>query len=546
MKPSLIRLTAVITLALAVVGCSTARVVSVPRARMTSTAAQIELLQSIAPIGSASPVCLGHLLAAADTARKKLANNPGDVIALSDYNFAVARIVGTIDDSKLDTWGRPISCGLDTSGVWTLRSKATDIRSVRIAKTFRFVPADRFRFKGKLVGNRTIKQGLGAPLVVVGKDNVLDHVDSDAPNEDVFYGLTAIIEFDGQDCTLDFLDPLENETVRFDGNTYPLRADFQAPLALSLVERDPTLERLDGFFSSPEEVKTARLTRLQPYDSKKIPVIFIHGLGDTSAIWIPLIDYLRTDEEIRDRYQFWSFRYPSGIPYPLAAAILRSELDRFREIYPSHKDSVVIGHSMGGMIARLLVSESGTKLWDALYDTQPEDMDLPATEIARLRRALIFEPRPDISRVIYASASHRGADLAEGPIGRLGALLIGDPGADEYVSKESVTYLRPEVRPKGRKHLPNSVDLLAPDATVLLVGDTLPSRKGLKFNSLIGDQGLGGHLDHTKPNSTDGVVPYWSSHLPGAESELVIPSKHWSILHPLGKTEILRILLSHK
>ena len=546
MTTSLIRLAAVLSLTMAVVGCSTARVVSVPRARLTSTAAQTELLKSIAPRGSASGVCIGHLLAAADTARKKLAENPDDAIALSDYNFAVARIVGTIDDTRLDSWGSPITCGQDASGVWTLRSKATDIRSVRIAKTFRFVPADQFRFKGKLVGNRTIKQGLGAPLVVVGKDHVLDHVDSDNPNEDVFYGLTAVIEFDGQDCTLEFIDPLQNETIRFDGHTYPLRADFQAPLALSLVNSDPTRERLDGFFSTPEEVKTARLVRLQPYDSKKIPVIFIHGLGDTSAIWIPMIDFLRTDEDIRDRYQFWSFRYPSGIPYPLAAAILRRELDRFREIYPSHKDTVVIGHSMGGMIARLLVSESGMKLWDALYDTKPEDMDLPALEIERLRRALIFKARPDISRVIYASASHRGADLALGFLGRLGVALIGDPGADEYVSRKSLTYLRPEVRPKGRAHLPNSVALLAPDATVLLVGDTLPHRKGLKFNSLIGDQGLGGHLDHTRPNSTDSVVPYWSSHLPGAESELVIPSKHWSILDPLGKSEIKRILLNHK
>ena len=37
----------------------------------------------------------------------------------------------------------------------------------------------------------------------------------------------------------------------------------------------------------------------------------------------------------------------------------------------------------------------------------------------------------------------------------------------------------------------------------------------------------------------------WSSHLDGAESELVIPSEHWTILHPQGMAEVKRILHQH-
>jgi hypothetical protein len=45
--------------------------------------------------------------------------------------------------------------------------------------------------------------------------------------------------------------------------------------------------------------------------------------------------------------------------------------------------------------------------------------------------------------------------------------------------------------------------------------------------------------------STDGIVPYWSSHMPGARTEKIIPSGHWSQLHPEGMAEIRRILHEH-
>ena len=55
-------------------------------------------------------------------------------------------------------------------------------------------------------------------------------------------------------------------------------------------------------------------------------------------------------------------------------------------------------------------------------------------------------------------------------------------------------------------------------------GYTIPTTKGVPFNSIIGDRGKGGNLNHTKPVSNDGIVPYWSSHLDGAQSELIVPS----------------------
>jgi hypothetical protein len=42
----------------------------------------------------------------------------------------------------------------------------------------------------------------------------------------------------------------------------------------------------------------------------------------------------------------------------------------------------------------------------------------------------------------------------------------------------------------------------------------IPITKGIPYHSIIGDRGRG----HS-PNSSDGVVAYWSSHLDGARSE---------------------------
>jgi len=370
-------------------------------------------------------------------------------------------------------------------------------------------------------------------------------IDQFAQGKQVYYGLTAVIEFDGADATVRLLDPLSQENVHYDGLDYPLAGDFQAPLALGLAELDAKKMELEGFFKPDQLLSAARLARLQPYDPDKIPVVCIHGLGNSPATWMPVIDFLRSDAAIREKYQFWFFAYPTGIPYPMMAAVLRHQLDRFNERYPDHKDLVVIGHSMGGMIARLLISDNGTQLWDYYYEQPPEEF--PFSEWTRMvmSRTLIFEPRDDIGRVIFASASHLGSEDATSFLGKLGAKVIGDPIQDQQVNEEAIKFVRPELKVTEMKHLPNSLEVLDPENRFLELMDTVPFAEGIPFHSIIGDRGKGGNLDRIKPESSDGIVPYWSSHLDGAESELIIPSGHWSHLHPMGMAEIKRILLLH-
>ncbi|NJM38630.1 MAG: alpha/beta hydrolase, partial [Akkermansiaceae bacterium] len=61
---------------------------------------------------------------------------------------------------------------------------------------------------------------------------------------------------------------------------------------------------------------------------------------------------------------------------------------------------------------------------------------------------------------------------------------------------------------------------------------------GVPHHSIIGDRGKG-----DTPNSSDGVVAYWSSHLNSAASEKIVPAGHGAFDHPEAITELRRILL---
>ena len=90
------------------------------------------------------------------------------------------------------------------------------------------------------------------------------------------------------------------------------------------------------------------------------------------------------------------------------------------------------------------------------------------------------------------------------------------------------------------KRMPNSIDTLSPNNRFVKIMNTLPIAKGIPYHSVIGDRGRG-----DTPNSSDGVVAYWSSHLDGAKSELIVPSNHGANQNPRGIAEISRILKEH-
>lgn len=208
--------------------------------------------------------------------------------------------------------------------------------------------------------------------------------------------------------------------------------------------------------------------------------------------------------------------------------------------FPKLKPMVIIGHSMGGSISRLLLTDSGNQLWMKIFGRPPDEVPLSPKTREYFRQELFFRHRPEIGRVIFIAAPLRGSNMASGWIGQLATLIIREPTVSSQASQEMlrVTNIREEeLKPKRRA---NSVDSLSPKSRFLNAVNTIPMTPGVPYHTIIGDRGRG-----DSPNSSDGVVPYWSSHMDGAETEDIVPSNHSAHQNPQAINDVLHILRNY-
>jgi len=479
-------------------------------------------------------VALGHDLLAAKISYGVLERQPKDESARSIYNFAVARVVQDVDRANLEPWRHPVTVLTDQGNYTLVSPKPAD--ADHDPSRYDLFPTDTLKIGGKFFQTYSTVNGIGAPIAVVGRAES-PHFRQQYKLRRIYAPITAIIRFSGRKASLEFIDPLNVERIALDKQSFPLAADFDAPTALLIARERPERLGLSRVLNPEAYADTAMLTRLQQFDPARTPVIFVHGLQETGASWAPMIDSLRDDPSIRKHYQFWYFSYPSGYPYPYAAALFRRDLDGIERTLPNHKRIVLIGHSMGGLICRLMITDAGDKIWRDFFATPPAETSLASDTRKLLGQALIFNHRPDIQRVIFISTPHRGSDLASNWIGRIGASLVRTPRlfTSTYAATKPLLIADPAARPLNR--MPNSVDTLEPNDRFVEAVNKLPITRGIPYHSIMGDRGRG-----DTPNSSDGVVPYWSSHLPGAQSELIVNSDHGAQYNPQAIREVERIL----
>lgn len=485
---------------------------------------------------------LGELLITAEAASKRLQASPSDTDARDRYNFAVARVFGVIKNAKLNPWSQPLQVvsGNDEFVLTHRRNPRPEWNP----ELYDFTPADEFDVGGSYVTERVRTDGVGAPLVAVGREASKD-ARKDFTTARIFYGVTGIIRFEGRNALIGFEDPLATETVRLNGRTFPLASDFTVPLAVGLATMNPKKQELTRLLRPEKYADTARIARLQPFDPNKTVVLVVHGLKDSPATWAPMLNHLRGDEHIRRNYQFWFFSYPSGYPYPYSALLLRRELDAIEKRYAMRKKMVVIGHSMGGCISRLMITDTGNKLWLEVFKKPPNEVKMSEESRQVLTEALIFRHRPEVGRVIFISAPLRGSNLAKNWPGRLGSMLVRSPKNLLKIGAEALTFTQFEADDLHLKRVPNSVDTLAPNNRFVRKINTIPVTSGIPHHVISGDRGKGGNKDATKPEMSDGIVPYWSSHMETADSELVVPSSHSAHQNPQAIEEVHRILRLH-
>lgn len=406
-----------------------------------------------------------------------------------------------------------------------------------------------------------VRLGLGVPMVVVRRPPPLEErraVDRFTAPVRQTYAATAFLRLDPAplpdtgasvvyEASFEVHDPMHDDQLTVGERRMPLEIDLTTPLAF-MMQQSPEPNGLQGMLDPAAWDKLSGLYMLQPYDPEKIPVVFVHGLMSTPATWATVFNGLMGDPELRARYQFWYFRYPTGNPVLYSAAMLRSALDEVRRTVdpngrnPRFNAMVVISHSMGGLLAKTLVEDSGTALWDAISPKPFASLSLAPEYRAAVERALFFTHRPYVARMVFVAVPHRGSDLALATVGRIGRALISLP----------LTVLRPVTAlasalasghgPDGRDGkaivMPTGVDSLSPKSRILAALASLPIT--VPFHSIIGNEKAA-----DTPGGTDGVVPYASAHLDGAVSEKIVRSGHTVQDHPLAIREMRRILLLH-
>lgn len=461
--------------------------------------------------------------------------NPSKPETLETYNYLVSRLVDSLTKTQFDVSDQ-VFVLQGATRVYRLKiEEPIDLKGLKQT----VVSVDRLEFTGDYAVNSNIKiSGVGAPVVSTEKES--QESANQHPFEISYRPLTAVADIGIKGSTLRFLDPYQTKTVSISGKSIPLAADYSAAPSLGLSET--RLDKL-GFarMLNPSRYDhTAKLNFLQPYDPNRIPVLFVHGLQSTPATWLPMYLELMNDPTIHEHYQFWVFSYPSGYPFPYSANLLREELNRVAQAYPKRKDLVIVGHSMGTLLSRLMISDAGDDLWKAFFKTPPGKTAIDRKSRRVLEEIFVFDARTDVSRAIFYSGPHQGSDLATGWIGRLGSKLVRLPSTFADMRNSVINVLTVDTTAMKLDHASNSIDTLAPNNRLVKETAKLPRDPDVPVHSIMGDRGKG-----DTPNSSDGIVPYWSSHLANQASEKIVPSGHGSHQHPEGIEEARRILKQH-
>ena len=100
------------------------------------------------------------------------------------------------------------------------------------------IPADELDVRGKFVSPRVTREGAGAPLVAVRREQAPEIRQRFLPPR-IYLGVTAAAHFSGRKCEIEFLDPLSVERVSVAGRGLPSAADFTAPMAVGLCRERP-------------------------------------------------------------------------------------------------------------------------------------------------------------------------------------------------------------------------------------------------------------------------------------------------------------------
>ena len=341
----------------------------------------------------------------------------------------------------------------------------------------------------------------------------------------------------------------DTANIRIDGHNVPLEYDQTAVRALFAVEGKAWTRELSGLLNNvlagPNGTANDNLFALEPHRHGRIPVVLVHGTASSPLRWADMVNDLLEDKEIRDHYEFWFFTYNTGNPIPISANVLRHALENAvkslggLQADPALGRMVVIGHSQGGLLTKLIAIDAGTKIWDAVSDKPVDQLNLKPETKALLKESLFVRHLPFVETVIFIATPHGGSYQASLTIVGLFTRLVTLPLSIVAATADVLANAGGALKLNKERRAFNSVNGMSPGNPGIEAVRKIPVAPGIHAHSIIPTL-----QDGPMDDRNDGVVQYKSAHIDGVESELVIEHQgHSTQSNPLAVREVRRILL---
>lgn len=435
-------------------------------------------------------------------------------------------------------------------------------------------------YKIETLNNRHKTYGLGVPLIAVRKPPQEDSDEEKYYPQGLSFAVTALLrsvrredgnsavvqqvggQSSGQDemkaarrpkprCVLEFFDPLNQNQIHLANHWVPLQTDITTPLAyfLDTPQFRERNEATRNLIQTNRGQDAKGLFMLEPYDPDRIPVVMVHGLWSSPLTWMDMFNDLRSFPEVRERYQFWFYLYPTGQPFWISATQMRKDLAEARQILDPNLDDqnmerlVLVGHSMGGLVSRMQTVESGDDFVKIVSNKPLEELKGDPEDIHKLASTLKFQPNNSIKRVITIATPHHGSDFANRYTKWLGRTLISLPKFATTTGNRLVRENPGVFKDTELLTVNTSIDSLAPESPIFPVLLRAKPAPDVRYHNIIGVYS-NTNLISSSLGPSDGVVSFTSAKVADAVSEKIVDADHVKIhMQPETILEVRRILL---
>jgi len=466
------------------------------------------------------------------------------------YNTSLQQLLALVKASRPCHLGQPIRLPLTGRTLNVEVPFPTEWISLDQLGEYDFVS----NYELKNLRNRHTTSGVGVPIMV-RRRRTTEHAElEDYYADGLSLPITVIARFDDSSwagsnsgtAQLQLLDPRETDGVVIHETLLPLESDISTPLAWYLTDPKKKLLETFAFLRPDRAIKLEGLQMITPYDPDRIPVLMVHGIWSSPITWMEMFNDLQSDPKIRDKYQFWFYQYPTGEPLTFAAANLRDRLREMRikcDPYGRNQkldQTIVVGHSMGGLMAYLLTVDSEDKLWAGLSKLPVDQIKADRRTHDQIERVFFFERDRSIDRIVTIATPFKGSGYANAFTRWIGGSLVSLPNTTSSLSQ--LIFRQNNQSMWDRIFAPRtSLDSLNKNSAVVRLVNHTTVPENVKHHNVVGVK-----KRNSESHLTDGVVRLKSASREDAETQIQVKASHSEVQrHPETIAEVRRVLLDH-